>query len=157
MTGWRLGYMAAPRPLIQACERLQGQVTSGANSIAQKAAVAALLGGLEPTYKMVEAFKQRRNYVIGALKKMPGIKVSEPGGAFYAFPDISSFFGKSYGDFTINSADDMSMYLIHEAHVATVCGSAFGDDHCIRFSFATSMTNLMTAMESIAAALQKLK
>jgi aspartate aminotransferase len=157
MTGWRLGYMAAPRALIQACERMQGQSTSGANSITQKASVTALLSDLAPTYKMVEAFKQRRNYVIGALKKMPGVKANDPGGAFYAFPDISSFYGKSYGDTKINNAEDMSMYLIHEAHVATVCGSAFGDDNCIRFSFATSMTNLMTAMESIAEALKKLQ
>jgi len=156
MTGWRLGYMAGPREIIQACERMQGQCTSGANSIAQKAAVTALLSDLGPTYKMVDAYKQRRDYVIGALKKMPGIRSNEPQGAFYAFPDVSSFFGKTYGENTITNADDMSMYLLHEGHVATVCGSAFGDNNCIRISFATSMTNLMEAMERIDKALKKL-
>ena len=156
MTGWRLGYMAAPREIIQGCERLQGQVTSAANSITQRASITALLSDLAPTYKMVEAFRQRRDYVIAALKKMPGIKINMPEGAFYAFPDISSFYGKHYGDSVIANADDMSMFLLNEAHVATVCGSAFGDNHCIRISFATSMTNLMDAMERIAAALKTL-
>jgi aspartate aminotransferase len=156
MTGWRLGYMAAPREIIQGCERLQGQVTSAANSITQRASITALLSDLAPTYKMVEAFRQRRDYVIAALKKMPGIKINMPEGAFYAFPDISSFYGKQYGDSVIANADDMSMFLLNEAHVATVCGSAFGDNHCIRISFATSMTNLMDAMERIAAALKTL-
>jgi aspartate aminotransferase len=156
MTGWRLGYMAGPREIIQACERLQGQSTSGANSITQKAAVTALLSDLAPTYKMVDAFKQRRDYIIGALKKMPGVKCNNPDGAFYAFPDISAFFGKSYGDHKIAGDSDMSMYLLHEAHVSTVCGSAFGDGNCIRISFATSMTNLMEAMERMAGALGKL-
>jgi len=156
MTGWRLGYMAAPREIIQGCERLQGQCTSGANSITQKASVVALTSDLAPTYKMVEAFRQRRDHVIGALKKMPGIKINQPEGAFYAFPDVSSFFGKSYGDHKMNDDTDMAMYLLHEAHVATVCGSAFGDSNCIRISFATSMTNLMEAMERINVALGKL-
>ena len=156
MTGWRLGYIAVPREIIQACEKLQGQSTSGANSITQKASVTALLSDLAPTYKMVEAFKQRRDYVIPALQKMPGVKCNNPEGAFYAFPDISSFFGKSYGEYIINNDVDMSMYLLNEAHVATVCGSAFGDSNCIRLSFATSMTNLMEAMERISAALLKL-
>ncbi len=156
MTGWRLGYIAGPREIIQACEKLQGQSTSGPNSITQKASVTALLSDLAPTYKMVEAFKQRRDYVIPALQKMPGIKCNNPEGAFYAFPDISSFFGKSYGEYIINNDVDMSMYLLNEAHVATVCGSAFGDSNCIRLSFATSMTNLMEAMERISAALLKL-
>ncbi len=157
MTGWRLGYMAAPRELAQACEKYQGQITSGANSITQKASVAALLSDLAPTYKMVEAFKQRRDYVIPALKKMPGLKLNNPEGAFYAFPDISSFFGKTYGDHTITNAEEFSMFLLNEAHVATVCGSAFGEDNCVRLSFATSMTNLMEAMERIGNALSKLK
>ena len=156
MTGWRLGYMAGPREIIQACEKLQGQSTSGANSITQKASVTALLSDLAPTYKMVEAFKERRDYVIPALKKMPGVKCNSPEGAFYAFPDISSFFGKSYGEYTINNDLDMSMFLLNEAHVATVCGSAFGDGNCIRLSIANSMTNLREAMERIGAALLKL-
>jgi aspartate aminotransferase len=156
MTGWRLGYMAGPREIIQACEKLQGNCTSGANSITQRASITALLSDLAPTYKMVDAFKQRRDYVIGALKKMPGVKCNQPEGAFYAFPDISSFFGQSLGDIKIEDDEDMSMFLLHEAHVATVCGSAFGDNNCIRISFATSMTNLMEAMKRIAEALQKL-
>jgi len=157
MTGWRLGYMAAPRELAQACEKYQGQITSGANSITQKASVTALLSDLAPTYKMVEAFKQRRDYVIPALKKMPGLKLNNPEGAFYAFPDVSSFFGKSYDSNAITNAEEFSMFLLNEAHVATVCGSAFGDDSCVRLSFATSMTNLMEAMERIGNALSKLK
>ena len=156
MTGWRLGYMAGPKNIIQACEKLQGQSTSGANSITQKAAVTALLSDLAPTYKMVDAFRQRRDYVIGALKKMPGIKINQPEGAFYAFPDISSFFGKSYGEYKITNDEDMSMFLLNEGHVATVCGSAFGNGNCIRISFATSMTNLMEAMTRIGETLQKL-
>lgn len=157
MTGWRVGYMAGPREVIQACERLQGQVTSGANAIAQRASIAALLGDLSQTYKMAEAFRERRDYVISALLKMPGIKSNRPEGAFYAFPDISSFYGKGYGQYTITNDSEMSMYLLNEAHVATVCGSAFGDKNCIRISFATSIANLTDAMERIAGALAKLK
>lgn len=157
MTGWRLGYMAAPRELAQACDKLQAQFTSGANSITQKASVAALLGDLAPTHKMVEAFKQRRDYVIGALKKMPGVIANDPEGAFYAFPDISSFFGKNFGGQKITNDEDLSMYLLNEGHVSTVCGSAFGNANCIRISFATSMTNLMEAMERISKALAKLQ
>jgi aspartate aminotransferase len=157
MTGWRLGYMAGPRELVQACEKLQAQSTSGANSITQKAAVTALLSDLASTHKMVDAFRQRREYVVGALRKMPGVKVNNPHGAFYAFPEISSFFGMGYSDHLIKNDTDLSMYLLHEAHVATVCGSAFGVDSCIRLSFATSMTNLMDAMERMAAALARLK
>lgn len=156
MTGWRLGYMAAPRELAQACDKLQAQFTSGANSITQRASIVALLNDLSPTHKMVDAFRQRRDYVIGALKKIPGIKANNPEGAFYAFPDISSFFGKSYGDHKINNDEDMSMYLLNEGHVSTVCGSAFGNRNCIRISFATSMTNLMEAMERMSKALAKL-
>ena len=156
MTGWRLGYMAAPREIVQACEKLQAQSTSGANSITQKASVVALLSDLAPTYKMVDAFKERRDYVIGALKKMPGVKSNSPDGAFYAFPDISAFFGKKYGEYVIHNDLDLSMYLLNEAHVATVCGTAFGAPTCIRLSFATSMTNLMQAMEQMAVALAQL-
>jgi aspartate aminotransferase len=157
MTGWRIGYLAGPASLVESCERIQAQFTSGTNSMAQRAAIAALLSDLAPSYKMVEAFKQRRDYVIGALKKMPGVKVNDPGGAFYAFPDISSFFGKSYQSFPIMNADDMAMFLLHEANVTTVCGSAFGNGDCIRLSFATSMTNLMEAMQRVGDALAKLQ
>ncbi|MES2703595.1 MAG: pyridoxal phosphate-dependent aminotransferase [Bacteroidota bacterium] len=156
MTGWRLGYLVAPREVIQACDKLQAQFTSGTNSIAQRAAITALTSDLAPTHKMTEAFRQRRDYVIGELRKMPGINVNVPEGAFYAFPDISSFFGRSVDGHTINNADDMSMYLLHVAHVSTVTGTAFGDDSCIRISFATSMNNLTEAMKRIGTALEKL-
>ena len=157
MTGWRLGYMAGPANIVQACDKIQAQFTSGANSITQKASVAALLSDLTATTKMVEAFRQRRDYVIGALKKMPGVKVNDPGGAFYAFPDVSAFYGKSAVGQTISNDDDLAMYLLNTAHVATVCGSAFGSGKCIRISFAASMTVLMDAMERLAKAFADLK
>jgi aspartate aminotransferase len=157
MTGWRLGYMAGPKAVISACEKLQGQFTSGANAITQHASIMALRSDLEPTWKMKEAFQQRRDYVIASLDKMPGVKINHPKGAFYAFPDISSFFGKSDGDVTINNDEDLSMYLLHKGHVSTVNGGAFGNDHCIRISFATSMNNLEEAMKRIATALNKLQ
>ncbi len=156
MTGWRLGYMAGPLDIVKACDKLQAQSTSGANSVAQRASITALLSDLEPTHKMVAAYKERCDYVIGALKKMPGVKANYPHGAFYAFPDISSFFGKSDGETVVNDDVDMSMYLLNKGHVTTVCGSAFGDPHCLRLSFATSMTNLQEAMTRMAAALSRL-
>jgi aspartate aminotransferase len=157
MTGWRLGYMAGPKEVVQACEKLQGQYTSGANSITQRASIAALLGDLAPTRKMTEAFRERCEFVIGALQQMPGVKVNRPPGAFYAFPDISSFFGKTDGETTIKNDEDMAMYLLHKANVATVMGSAFGNNNCIRLSFATSMNNLKAAMQKMADALKELK
>jgi aspartate aminotransferase len=157
MTGWRLGYMIGPKEVVQACEKLQGQFTSGANAITQRAAITALLSDLAPTYKMVAAFRERRDFVIGKLSKMPGVKVSIPDGAFYAFPDISSFFGKSDGSTTIRTDEDMAMYLLYTANVSTVSGSAFGNDKCLRISFATSMEQLHTAMERMADAFGKLK
>jgi len=156
MTGWRLGYLAGPKELITACEKLQGQFTSGANAITQRASIAALTSDLAPSKKMTEAFRQRRDFVIDALDKMPGVKINHPKGAFYAFPDISSFFGKSDGTTTISTDEDMSMYLLHNAHVSTVNGGAFGNNKCFRISFATSMQNLEEAMKRIAAALGKL-
>lgn len=149
MTGWRLGYMAASRTLIQACDKLQAQVTSGANSIAQRAAITALNADLSPTKGMVKAFRERRDYFIPALQAIPGVEISQPEGAFYAFPDISSFFGKSHNGFTINNADDMAMYLLNTAHTIGVSGTAFGDPNCIRFSFATSMDVLEEGVERL--------
>jgi aspartate aminotransferase len=157
MTGWRLGYMAAPRELVVACERLQGQVTSGTCSITQRASITALLSDLGPTHEMTKAYRVRRDYVIAELKKMDGVKANSPHGAFYAFPDISSFFGKSDGEMVINNDDDMSMYLLNTGHVSTVCGGAFGNKQCIRLSFATSMENLVEAMKRMSEALSKLK
>lgn len=156
MTGWRLGYMAAPTDLIKACDKLQSQFTSGANSIAQRAAITALLADLTPSMDMVAAFRERKEYIIPALAAIPGVRISEPAGAFYAFPDISSFFGKSNGADTINSADDMAMYLLHTAHVIGVSGTAFGDGHCIRFSFAAGMDTLKEGVRRISEALEAL-
>lgn len=157
MTGWRLGYMAGPKYIVQACEKLQGQFTSGANSITQRASIAALSGTMEPTHTMRDAFKQRRDFVINALKNMPGVKINNPEGAFYAFPNISSFFGKTDGTTTISNDEDFSMYLLHTANVTTVNGGAFGNANCIRISFATSMENLEKAMDRIRIALERLK
>jgi len=157
MTGWRLGYMAGPRVIVQACEKLQGQFTSGACSISQRASITALTSDLGPTHEMAAAFRQRRDYVIGALRKIPGMKVTMPGGAFYAFPDISDLLGKSDGERTIDNDEALSMFLLDKAHVATVAGSAFGSSSCIRISFAASMTQLMDAMERITAVISTLK
>jgi aspartate aminotransferase len=156
MTGWRLGYIAAPVELVQACEKYQSQYTSGANSIAQKAGVAALLGDMAPTLKMVEAYKQRRDYVVTALRAIPHVKCAMPDGAFYAFPDISAFFGKSHNGNSIQNDEDLSMFLLHEGHLTTVNGSAFGEPNCIRISYATSMEQLTEAMKRMANALSKL-
>ncbi len=156
MTGWRLGYMAAPKEMVRACEKLQGQFTSGTNSIAQRAAIAALNENLQPTYDMVAAFHKRRDFVITALREINGIQINEPKGAFYAFPDVRYFFGKTDGVTTIQNDDDLSMYLLNTAHVSTVCGSAFGSDHCIRISFATSMENLNEGILRIKRALDAL-
>lgn len=156
MTGWRLGYIAAPVELVQACEKYQSQYTSGANAIAQKAGVAALLGDMAPTLKMVEAYKQRRDYVVTALRAILHVKCAMPDGAFYAFPDISAFFGKSYNGNTIQNDEDLSMFLLHEGHLTTVNGSAFGEPNCIRISYATSMEQLTEATKRMANALSKL-
>jgi aspartate aminotransferase len=156
MTGWRLGYIAAPVELVQACEKYQSQYTSGANSIAQKAGVAALLGDMTPTLTMVEAYKQRRDYVVAALRNIPHVKCAMPDGAFYAFPDISAFFGKSYNGNVLQNDEDVAMYLLHEGHLTTVNGSAFGEPNCIRISYATSMGQLEEAMRRMTVALSKL-
>jgi aspartate aminotransferase len=156
MTGWRIGYMAGPKALVQACEKMQSQFTSGTNSIAQRASVVALNSDLTATYAMTEAFRERCKYVIGALGQMPGVKINMPQGAFYAFPDISSFFGKTDGSYVINNDEDLSMYLLNKAHVSTVNGEAFGSPECIRISFATSMEKLEEGMRRIAAAFSQL-
>lgn len=157
MTGWRLGYIAANKAIVQACEKLQGQFTSGANSIAERAGIVALTTDLTPTLKMKEAFQERRDYVIKTLQSMPGVKATVPDGAFYAFPDISSFFGKSDGETTISNDEDLSMYLLHKGNITTVSGSAFGDSNCIRISFATSLDMLKEALERMRKTLAQLK
>lgn len=146
MTGWRLGYIAAPEPLAKACEKLQSQITSGANSIAQRAAITALLGDQQPTKDMCKAYKERRDYFIPALAAIPGFRVANPDGAFYAFVDVTHYFGKTIAGQSIQNADDLAMLLLHHAHVTGVSGASFGDPDCIRFSFATSMDRLQEAI-----------
>lgn len=157
MTGWRLGYIAADKDLVAACDKLQSQFTSGTNSIAQRAAITALLGDLEPSMKMVQAFRERKEYVIKNLFRIPGIKINNPAGAFYAFPDVSAFFGKKDGDTVMQTAEDIAMYLLHKGHVTVVDGAAFGSPDNIRISFATSMDNLIEAIKRIEFALGQLQ
>ncbi|HEY4877376.1 MAG TPA: pyridoxal phosphate-dependent aminotransferase [Puia sp.] len=156
MTGWRLGYIAANAEIAKACEKLQGQFTSGTNSIAQKAGVIALTTDLKPSMEMVEEFTRRRKKTMELVNAIPGIKCFEPEGAFYIFPDVSYYFGKSDGTNTINNSADFSMYLLNVAHVSSVMGDAFGDSKCVRFSFANSMQNIEKAWARIKDALEKL-
>jgi len=157
MTGWRIGYLAADKRIADACEKLQGQFTSGANSVAQHAAVAALGDNLEPSFAMTRKFKERRDLVLGLAAEIPGLKTSVPKGAFYLFPDVSYYFGKKYNDTVINNDADLAMYILMEAKVATVQGSAFGAPNCLRLSFATSNEKLVEAFRRIKEALLKLK
>lgn len=145
MTGWRLGYMGAPLWVAKACAKMQGQFTSGANSIAQRAALEALTGDMEPTRKMREAFRKRRDLMVEKLSKIPGMQVNVPEGAFYLFPDVQAFLGKSYNGKRISSVDDLALILLEEALVSTVTGRAFGDERCIRLSYANSEENLIKA------------
>jgi len=157
MTGWRLGYIAANAEVAKACEKLQGQFTSGTNSITQKAAVVALTADLRPSFEMVEEFARRRKRTMELVKEIPGIKCFEPQGAFYIFPDVSYYYGKSDGTTSIQNSADFSMYLLNVAHVSSVMGEAFGDPNCVRFSFANSMGNIEKAWKRIKDALAKLK
>lgn len=157
MTGWRIGYCAAPLAIAKACTKLQGQYTSGASSIAQKAAEAAYTGSQQCVEDMRLAFERRRNLVVRLAREIPGLKVNEPNGAFYLFPEVSSYFGKSCGDRKINDASDLAMYLLDVGHVATVSGDAFCAPGYIRLSYATSDENIAEAMKRIAEALSKLK
>jgi len=156
MTGWRIGYMAAPTWLAKACDKLQGQMTSGASSIAQKAAVVALNGDQQCTHDMNKAFKARRDYVLSRIAKMNGVRCDSPDGAFYVFPDMSSFYGKSYDGKKITGSADMSLFLLEKGQIATVSGDAFGAENYIRISFATSDANLVKAMDRMEAALKLL-
>ena len=149
MTGWRIGYIGAPEFIAKACTKMQGQVTSGANSIAQRATIAAVDAGPKVLDYMVSAFHKRRDLVVGLLQNIPGIKINVPEGAFYVFPDVSSFFGKTLRGTDIKNADDLSMYLLAEANVATVTGDAFGNPDCIRISYATSEELLTEAFKRI--------
>ena len=153
MTGWRIGYIGATEVIAKACTKMQGQVTSGANSIAQRATIAAVNADPSVLNDMVAAFKSRRNLVVGLVNNIPGFKLNVPEGAFYVFPDVSFYFGKTLRGKLIANADDFSMYLLSEANVATVTGDAFGNPNCIRFSYATSEELLTEALRRIKEAL----
>lgn len=157
MTGWRGGIMAAPRWIAQACDKMQGQFTSGTCSITQKAMHAAMELPAESTHYMRDAFLKRRNLVLELMKDIPGLKTNVPDGAFYVYPEVSALFGKSHNGFVINNATDLSMYLLDVAHVALVPGAAFGDDTYIRFSYATSEDKLTEALRRMKEAIEKLK
>jgi aspartate aminotransferase len=156
MTGWRIGYVAAPLWIAAACTKLQGQFTSGASGISQKATAAAMQGGPSLAQEMKAAFLQRRDLVIEGLRAIDGFEINVPKGAFYIFPDVSALFGKSHGDHTITSGQDLAMYLLEEAEVATVGGDAFGSPNCIRISYAASESQLNEAIRRISDAVGKL-
>lgn len=156
MTGWRVGYIAANKQIADACDKMQSQITSGTCSIAQKAAVAALKGGRGSAEEMSAAYLRRRDLVLGLMNEIPGIKTYVPQGAFYIFPDVSSFYGKSVNGQVINNSSDLSMFILNDAHVAAVSGDAFGADECIRFSFAAADDKLVEAMRRLKESLAKL-
>jgi aspartate aminotransferase len=157
MTGWRLGYIAAPTAIAKACEKIQGQFTSGTCSITQKAAVAALTGDLTPSMEMTTAFTQRRARTLERMSEIPGFNCFQPEGAFYVFPDVSAYYGKKAGVEVIQGAADLSMYLLNTAHVSSVMGDAFGEPNCVRFSFANNMENIDKAWTRIQVALAALQ
>lgn len=157
MTGWRLGWMAGPKWMAAACNKLQGQYTSAPSSISQKAAEAAYLGNQQCVTDMREAFKRRRDLIVKLAKEIDGLKVNIPDGAFYIFPDCSSYFGKSFNGKTVNTSADLAMFLLEEGHVASVGGLAFGSPECIRFSYATSDENIVEAMKRVKHTLAKLQ
>lgn len=156
MTGWRIGYMAGPAPIIKACAKIQSQSTSNPTAISQKAAVEALNGPQDEVEKMRAEFERRRGYIVGRLAAMKGVTCPNPGGAFYVFPNLSSYFGKKWGDKVIQGSVDLSAYLLEEAHIATVPGAAFGEDACVRFSFATSQELIAKGMDRLEEGLAKL-
>ena len=155
MTGWRIGFIGAPEKIARACNKMQGQVTSGANSIAQRAVITAMEADPSSIQYMVTEFEKRRNLILSLANNIPGMICNIPAGAFYIFPDISYYFGKSLRGKTINSADDFAMYLLEEALVATVTGEAFGNKDCIRISYAASQEQIIEAMSRIRKALQE--
>jgi len=153
MTGWRIGYIGAPDWIARACNKMQGQITSGANCIAQRATITALESSPEKIKYMIDAFKERRKLILGLLVEIPGFKTNQPQGAFYIFPDISYYFGKIIKGTTINTASDFSMYLLEKANVATVTGEAFGNPNCVRISYAASEEAIKEACKRIKKAL----
>ncbi len=156
MTGWRIGWIAAPQWIASACNKLQGQYTSGPCSVSQEAARAAYTGDQACVAEMRTAFERRKNLIVKLMREVPGFKVQEPKGAFYVFPDCSAYIGKSFKDKTITNATDLAMFLLEEAHVAAVGGVAFGAPDCLRFSYATSDENIVKAVDRIKVALAKL-
>jgi aspartate aminotransferase len=157
MTGWRIGYLGAPLWLVKACDKLQGQTTTGATTIAQKAATAALTGDQTCVAEMNTAFKRRKDLIVKLVRDIPALKVYEPNGAFYIFPKVDSYYGKSFNGSQVNNSSDLCLYLLEHAHIATVPGDAFGDDSCIRISFANSDEKLIEAMKRMKEALLSLK
>ncbi|HYJ37811.1 MAG TPA: pyridoxal phosphate-dependent aminotransferase [Chitinophagaceae bacterium] len=157
MTGYRLGYIAANVEVAKACEKIQGQFTSGANAITQRAAIVALTSDLRPTFEMTKEFTRRRERILKLMSEIPHCDCTTPDGAFYIFPNVSAYFGKLIGESVIQNADDMCMYLLNDAHVSTVTGRAFGEPNCIRISFANSMQKIDEGMKRIREALAKLK
>jgi aspartate aminotransferase len=154
MTGWRIGYIGAPTWIAKACNKMQGQITSGANCIAQRATIAAVSAPVNAIQYMVDEFASRREMIIGLLNEIPGFKLNQPQGAFYVFPDVSHYFGKTIGGKQIENASDFALFLLEEANVATVTGEAFGNENCIRISYAASEENIRTAVARISAALK---
>ncbi len=157
MTGWRIGFIAAPLWIAKACDNLQGQYTSGASSIAQKASVAAFAGDQSCVETMRQAFLRRKNLVVDLASKIEGFRVNNPEGAFYLFPEVSYYFGKKAGDIEIKTSTDLALYILEQGHVATVAGDAFGSPNYLRFSYATSDENLVEAMKRISDVLSKLQ
>jgi aspartate aminotransferase len=153
MTGWRIGYIGGPEWIARACNKMQGQITSGANCIAQRATIIALESSPSKIQYMIDAFKKRRKLILDLLSEIPGFKTNQPQGAFYVFPDISYFFGKEIQGIKINNASDLSMFLLEKANVATVTGDAFGSPNCIRISYAASEENIIEALKRIKKAL----
>lgn len=156
MTGWRLGYLAANIEIARACNKLQGQITSGTNSIAQRAAIQAMNADPSVTAHMLEKFRERRNLLMQLLQDLPGLVINKPEGAFYLFPNVKAYFGKTDGTYLINDAPTLCMYLLEKAHVALVAGDAFGDKECLRISYATSNDLIIEAVKRIKAALSQL-
>ena len=154
MTGWRIGYIGASEWIAKACNKMQGQITSGANCIAQRATIAAVNAPVSQIQYMVDEFSKRREIIIDLLKAIPGIKINQPQGAFYVFPDVSDYFGRTLNNKKIENASDFAIYLLEEAHVATVTGDAFGNGDCIRISYAASEKNIREAIKRISKSLQ---
>jgi aspartate aminotransferase len=157
MTGYRIGYMAGPEWLAKACDKLQGQMTTGPTTIAQKAAVAALTGDQSCVSEMNKAFKRRKELVVKMVREIPDVQVYDPDGAFYVFPKVNAYYGKSFNGTVINTSNDLCLYLLEHAHIAMVPGEAFGDPDCVRISFATADEKLVEAMKRMKEALIALK